>query len=173
MGMSSFKERLKVLGPSTKTVPVIIGADLDLLEEYERLQADVEAARPDDSLAGNSARSEASERMRAIEDALAGNRFDFRLRGLDDKRWQELLAEHPPRQVDGKPVADDRLGWNAVTFPAALVRVCVIDPELDDEDWLELLGDDGMVGKLPSSELDKLSAAAFRLSRVQVDVPFW
>jgi hypothetical protein len=171
--VSSFKERLAAAGPSTKTVTVIIGADLGLLDEYERVSASLDDVKPADSLAGNGSRSDALARLAAIEAALAPHRFDFRVRGLDDKRWERLVAEHPPRQVDGKPDPRDRIGWNMATFPAALVKVCVVEPQLDADDWLMLLGDDDVQGLLPGSELDKLSAAGFRLSRVQVDVPFW
>jgi hypothetical protein len=172
--MSTFKDRLASVSASTRSVTVVVGADLDLLDEYEALKAALDEPQPVDSLAGNGSRGEIIERLAEIERALEAHRFTFRLRGLDDKRWERLVAEHPPRRnAEGKPDERDRIGWNMSTFPAALVRATTVEPELDADDWLVLLGDDELQGKLPGAELDKLSAAAFRLSKVQVDVPFW
>lgn len=172
--MSTIKDRLAKVGVSTRSETVIVGADLDLLDEHERLKAELDDPTPADSLAGNGSRTEKLERLAEIELALEPHRFTFRLRGLDDKRWERLVAEHPPRRTDeGEPDKRDRIGWNMSTFPGALVRLATVEPVLDDEDWLALLGDDEVQGKLPGAELDKLSAAAFRLSKVQVDVPFW
>jgi hypothetical protein len=170
----SVKERIRRGGPPTKTVRVWLGADLDLVEQYEAAERELEAAQaPADSLAGNGSTADISARLDALRAQLDEFAFDFRLRGMDYKRWQRLTAEHPPRKAeDGSVDPQDRVGWNSETFPLALVRAATVAPELDDEDWLALLGDDVTEGSLSSAQLDELAAVAFSLSKAPVDIPF-
>lgn len=171
----SAKERIRRGGPPTRTVTVWLGADLDLVDQYEAAVKELEEAqKPADSLAGNGSTADITARIEALREQLDQYAMDFRLRGMDDKRWVRLLAEHPPRTGDdGERVPSDRPGWNAETFPPALVRATTVSPELDDEDWLALLGDDDTEGQLTGAQVDELAAVAFSLSKVSVDVPFW
>ncbi len=170
----SVKERIRRGGPPTKTVPVWLGADLDLIEQYETLRAELENARPAKTLAGDGGRADLEARLESLREQLDDYAFPFKLRGMDDKRWQKLVDKHPPRQLeDGGVDPRDKAGWNAETFPGALVKATTVFPELDDEDWLALLGDDDTEGQLTPAQLDELAAAAYKLSKVPVDVPFW
>lgn len=171
--MLSPKERIKNARPTTKTVPVWLGADLDLLDEYEAVERELEQAqKPADSLAGNGSVSEIQARLDALKTQLDEFRMDFRVRGLDDFHFGRLVAAHPPRKDGAEVDPRDLRGWNSETFPGALVRATVVSPDLDDEDWLALLGDEETLGILTSAQLDDLAAEAFRLSRVSVDIPF-
>lgn len=166
----SLKERIRRGGP-TRTVTVWIGADLDLLDEYERLTKP--AAEQATSLAGSAPTVE-SPRLAELRDLLAEYEVQFRLRGLDSRRWNKLVAAHPPRlDTDGTINKEDRsIGANMETFPDALVRAATVSPELDDDDWAALLGDDETEGSLTPGQLDELSAAAFSLAKVGPDIPF-
>lgn len=182
----SAKERIKRAGPTTKTVWIWLGADLDLLDEYEATELELaEAQKPSDSLAGNGPVGDIKARHDALRAQLDEYRMGFRLRGLDDGRWRRLVEAHPARRVDNEVHPHDRIGWDASTFPAALVRAATVSPDLDDEDWEALLGPDAEARKrleeqglpvpegiLTSTQLDELSAAAFKLSRHEVDIPF-
>ncbi|SBT64217.1 hypothetical protein GA0070622_1187 [Micromonospora sediminicola] len=173
--MSTIKERIRNARPTTRTVPVWLGADLDLVDEYEAAVAALEEARkPGDSLAGNGSPAAAEQRVTELRAELDKFRVDFRLRGLDDLRYAQLLRDHPARvdEATGKTVEADEAGWNRDTFPAALVRLAVVDPDLDDEDWTALLGDENTLGVLTSRQLDQLATVAFQLTRQTVDIPF-
>lgn len=166
----SLKERIRRGGP-TRTVTVWIGADLDLIDEYERLSnPDPDQAT---SLAGTPAPVD-NPRLAELRALLADYEVQFRLRGLDSRRWNKLIAAHAPRlDADGTILKDDRIvGANMSTFPDALVRATVVSPELDDEDWVALLGSDDAEGALTPGQLGDLSAAAYTLSKVGPDVPF-
>lgn len=166
----TLKERIRRGGP-TRTVTVWVGADLDLLDEYERLsQAAPEQAT---SLAGPVPTAE-NPRLAELRAALAEYEVQFRLRGLDSRRWNKLVAAHPPRlDADGSIHKDDRaVGTNMATFPDALLRAATVSPELDDDDWAALLGDDDTEGSLTPGQLDELSAAAFSLAKIGPDIPF-
>jgi hypothetical protein len=176
---TSLKEKIR-RGAPTDLVAVWIGAPVDLVREYEQACKALEEAEqhdsPADSLAGPSSLS--TEQDRAQVDRLRGELEDyvveFRLRGLDPKRWERLTSKHPPRQdAEGNLDSRDKQGWNNETFPAALVRATTISPELDEQDWLALLGDDEQPGSLTFGQVDRLAGVAFRLSQTAVDVPFW
>ncbi|QLQ37994.1 hypothetical protein [Micromonospora robiginosa] len=170
----NIKDRIKNARPTTRTVRVWLGADLDLVDEYEAAVAALEEAqKPADSLAGNGSVTDAEQLVADLRARLDEFAVDFRLRGLDDLRYAQLLRDHPAR-VDavGKTIEADESGWNRDTFPTALVRLAVVDPELDDEDWTALLGDDTTLGVLTSRQLDRLATVAFQLTRQIADIPF-
>lgn len=166
----SLKERIRRGGP-TRTLTVWIGADLDLLDEYERLSNPT----PDQatSLAGAAPTVE-NPRLAELRALLAEYEVQFKLRGLDSRRWNKLVAAHAPRlDADGTILKEDRaIGANMATFPDALVRAATVCPDLDDEDWAALLGDEDTEGSLTPGQLDELSAAAFSLAKVGPDIPF-
>jgi hypothetical protein len=170
----SAKERIRRGGPPTRTVTVWLGADLDVVDQYEAAVKELgEAQQPSDSLAGNGSTSDISARIESLRAQLDEYAMDLKLRGMDDKRWVRLVAEHPPRKADGEVDPRDRPGWNGETFPAALVKATTVSPVLDDEDWRALLGDDDTEGQLTGAQVDELASVAFNLSRASVDVPFW
>jgi hypothetical protein len=175
----SLKEKIRRGGP-TDLVAVWIGAPVDLVREYEQACEKFEEVEkepsPADSLAGPAGLSTDEERanVERLRAELEDYVVEFRLRGLDSKRWERLLAKHSPRKdEEGNVDSRDRRGWHAETFPPALVRATVISPELDDDDWLALLGDDENVGSLTFGQIDRLAGVAFRLSQADIDVPFW
>lgn len=171
--MSTIKEKIRRGGP-TKTVPVWIGAPMDLVEEYEQACKDAEdAGQPADSLAGTAGGGEHQMRLLDLRRQLDEFVVFFTLRGLDDKRYQRLKDAHPPRQLGEEVHPRDRFGFNYETMPAALVRACTVAPDLDDGDWLALFGDDDTEGSLTGAQVDALGGVAVRLCTRDVDVPFW
>jgi hypothetical protein len=168
----SIKERIRQSAPVTKPVTVWLGADMGLVEEYEEIEAELKNLRPNDSLAGDGG-GPLRDRLAELRQELDQFAVVFRLRGLDDGHYESLLSQHPPRRKDdGVDPRDLRFGWNIATFPAALVRASTVEPELDDEDWRLLIGQEGVPGKLTAGQLDELAGVAFRLSKHPVDVPF-
>lgn len=163
----SFKDALKAAKLPERVVPVCLNLDLQReLELAERELADA-LRKPSDSLEGSGAAGIA-ERIHALEGRMREHTHDLRLRALPRPKWKALLAQHPPRKADDGSVleADRFIGVNVETFFTAIVRACVIDPVLDDEDWA--LVDE----KLTDAQFDALFAAAWSLNRSDVDVPF-
>jgi len=157
-----------------RSVPVCMRADLVAWHEEldRRLQKAV--SEPRDSLAAGSAVSGLSEQILALEAEMADSTIDFHLRAMSRPKWRAFCAEHPPRKTaDGS--VDERdlyISVNRDTFFDALIRRSVVAPELDDDDWAELLGDDEHDGKLSDVEYDRVADAAWGLNRRGVDVPF-
>lgn len=104
---------------------------------------------------------------RAVQDAA----LPFRIQALSRPAYWALVAQHPART--GEDVADavkagDRAnGWDTDTFPDALVRVCLIDPQVSsDEQWQRLCS------VTTDAQMGDLSAAAMEANRARTDVPF-
>lgn len=137
------------LKPETKTVPLFQGDDL---EEIDRLREAVSSAMSqggltptldetdDPVLAAAKAHddfvTEATERAVKID-----------VKVLSRRQWRSLKAEHPPRMVTEKVLADDGeteieetekphpedkfLGFNTETMPDALVPASIADGQFD------------------------------------------
>lgn len=145
------------------TVEICLHANLQA--EFEQLDRQLSAADQTDSLAGGN--REIASRIEQIRQDMKDATVDFRLRALPRPRWRALVAEHEPRK-DGDDIhrEDQFIGVNTETFFDALLRVSVVDPVLDDEDW-QLLGEN-----LTDRQFDTLATAAWKLNRTDVDVPF-
>ncbi|MBQ1064470.1 hypothetical protein [Micromonospora sp. C41] len=175
----SIKERIRRSGPPTKPVTVYLGVDVGLIDEYEALQERldkvVEEGGPGDSLEGSPERDRLTERMQEIRAQLDECALTFRLRALDGDEWQRLVDEHPPRRKTGTEEADPRDAqavWNTSTFPRALLRAATVEPQLDDEDWRLLLGDESTRSKLTEPQITDAANAVARLSRFSISLPF-
>ena len=106
-----------------------------------------------------------------MREEMLADSVEFRFRALPRLAYTQLLREHKPRDDDE---FDKAQGFNADTFFEAIIRACLVEPELDDEDWLALLGD-GTVknpGVLSSAQFDKLADCAYSVNRRDVNVPF-
>ena len=183
--MSSIKEQIKAASRPEKSVPVCLNGAL--VAEFEAAEQQLQEAlrRPKgDSLDGGGEARELAERIEQLRQRMRDGTAVFRLRAMGRKAWRRFIAEHPPRQDDDGVVdqRDRAIGVNVDTFFPALIRTSTVEPaELDDEDWLELLGgvrklDDGteedVDGVLTSRQFDELANAAWDLNRDTVDVPF-
>jgi hypothetical protein len=173
--VSSIKNKIKAARLPQRTVEICLRGDL--VAEHEQAERDLEQAQrtPGDSLAGNGA-ADIAERIEALEAQMRESTEIFTLRALpqgksprDDRpTWRELLDRHPPRRGDdGEVVEDDRgLLLNTATFYEDLIRMSVVAPAMDDEDWSDLLG------VLTNKQYGDLSLAAWMLNRGEVDIPF-
>ncbi|WBB73230.1 hypothetical protein O7602_26680 [Micromonospora sp. WMMD1128] len=168
--MSSIKDRIKAARLPERTVPICLRGDLNA--EFEELERQLEEALriPATSLEGDGSGAIA-ERMEELRRQMRDETTTFRVRAMPPPRWRAFCAEHPPRKDDeGNIDARDRLlGVNTETFYEALIRVSVIDPVLDDDDWAALLGDGGV---LTDRQFSDLAEAAWSVNRREVDVPF-
>jgi hypothetical protein len=141
----------------------------DLKAEHEALNAELERLEADavDSLAGNGG-AELAEQIRALEAQMRESTYPIRLRALPKPAFRSFLADFPPRlDAEGK-VRDIDAGWgfNPDDGFERLVRLSIVDPELDDAEFADL------VSKLTDNQFDTLALAALRLNRGDIDVPF-
>jgi hypothetical protein len=141
----------------------------DLAAEHEALEralADAEKQGAT-SLAGSGA-GEIVDKIEALELQMREASYEFRLRALRRPVWRALCDEHPPRRSDdtGEIVPTDLIGVNSDTFYDAIIRACLVDPELDDDQWARLNE------ALTDRQYDELARAAWDLNRRDVDVPF-
>lgn len=140
---------------ATRTVTLYVGGDLDLVDEYNRLQE--QAANPT-SLGGAD-----TTRLDEVRAELAAGTMTFRLQALGRRSLQKLLDGHPPRKDKNR---DQLLGFNEDTATAALLRKCLVEPDLSDDKLTELLDED-----LTDGQYEALSDAGWALNRRSVDVP--
>lgn len=145
------------------TVPVCVRGDL--AAEVERLDKQLTDlnSNTDGRLVGNAQARELAERIEALRAEMADSTVALRLRAMPHREWAKLAAAHKPRE--GEDV-DQALGINMETFPAALIRASIVDPELDHDTW------DTLADTLTFEQWDTLTTAAWNLNRREVSVPF-
>jgi hypothetical protein len=112
---------------------------------------------------------------------------DFRFRALPRHDWKALRDRHPARRKEDGTLdeRDLRVGVNMDTIFDDLIRTCLVEPELDEEDWRLLLGDSEEErerieaagepiedGTLTDRQWNELADAAWTLNRGEVSVPF-
>lgn len=140
----------------------------DITAEVERLDAELEhlQKRPTTSLAG-SGTAALVEQIERLQDEMREHTYPVRMRALTRAAWRELMLAHPPREVDGEVNAEDRVtGANRETVFEPLVRLSIVDPELSEADWKQL------VDKLTDRQYEELVRAAWELNQGTVDIPF-
>jgi len=141
----------------------------DLVADHQAAERELEKAkkRPGNSLAGNGT-AEIAERIQALEAEMQGSVAEFRLRALPAPKFRAFKAEYPIRLDDkNEPKREDLVyGFNIETGFEPLTRLCIVDPELDDETWLQLMD------TLTENQFEDLAGAAWYLNRGDVDIPF-
>lgn len=165
--LKNFKAMLAEAKLPERTVMVCLRGNL--VADHEAAVRELEQAekRPGDSLAGNGA-AEIAERIQAIEAEMQASVYPFLLRAMPAPQYRALVAEHPPR-VDDDGNVDRRdmiFGFNVETGFEPLIRTSLVDPEVDDESWVQLMG------KLTERQFEELAGTAWHLNRGEVDVPF-
>lgn len=164
--MKNFKAMLDAAKLPETTVLVCLRGDLQADHEAAERELERAEAAGTDSLAGSGVGA-LVDRIQALEAEMREHSYEFRLRALPRAQWRTLVADHPPRRGDDNEIVDtDRIGVNAETFYDAIVRACLVDPELTDEDWQQLSA------ALTDRQFDELSDAAWGLNRREVDIPF-
>lgn len=165
--LKSFKAMMAEAKLPEDVVPTCLRGDLKA--EHEQLNAELVRLEEDavDSLAGNGG-AELAEQIRALEAEMRENTYPIRLRALPKPEFRAFVAEYPPRfDDDGKPIGmDGAFEINTEEGFEPLVRRSIVDPELDDADFADLMR------KLTDSQFDVLAATAWRLNKGEISVPF-
>jgi hypothetical protein len=79
---------------------------------------------------------------------------------LPHRRFRDIVDKHPPRQVGDRTHPHDVLGMNYEPFFAELLRVSLVDPQLDDDTMTVLLDE-----KLTDRQHDDLTDLVWSLNR--------
>lgn len=167
----TFTALLKGAKLPEKTVEICLRGDL--LADFDEADRALTKAqkRSMESLAGGGDLGAMAERIEALQAEIAEHSYTFRLRALPHREWRALIGQHPPRVIkdaEGEERIDTRdmyVGINTETFYDALIRASLVEPDLDDVQFSEL------VDKITDRQYDELSDAAWGLNRREVD-PF-
>lgn len=168
--MKNFKQMLAESKRPERSVEICLRGDL--VASFEELERDLEAEERKalNSLGGGERTGELADQIEALRTEMAENSVIFRLRALSRPEFRAMVSAHPPRRdpTTNDPVDRDQfVGVNTDSFFDSLIRACVVEPEMDDEDWKLLLED-----RLTDKQFDALSDAAWHLNRGDVDIPF-
>jgi len=175
--MSAYKDNHKSASRIERTVQICLRGDL--VADWE--SADRELTRAREEFRSSTSKEAPGlaaliERVRSLEAEMLEHTETWRLRALPRHKFRALVAEHPPRvDENNDPIPEDRqIGVNQKTMFPALVRASIVEPVLDDEDWLWLLGDDNDddSGVLTDRQFGDLTDVAWFLNRGEVEVPF-
>lgn len=165
--LKNFKAMLAEAKLPEATVMICLRGDLTA--DHEAAERELEQAEKAgaDSLAGSGV-GEIVDRIEALEAEMREHTYEFRLRALPRRDWRALVTEHPPRRGDDKELLepDKYIGVNGETFYDAIIRACLVDPELNDDEFEQL------TSALTDRQYDELSDAAWGLNRREVDIPF-
>lgn len=178
-----FDELLDQATPRERTVWLCLKGDLvgraeEVAAELARRQAQNIATT---SLAGDGT-GDLTRELEALTEAMEPFRVPFLVRGLSRPAYRALVAAHPPRMVgEGTIHPDDKEeDINTATFWEALIRACVVSPELTDTRWQKLAHgvpatetEKAKPPVLTDGQISELYSAAIVVCRGTVDVPFF
>lgn len=132
-----------------------------LRAEWETASAELETAREQSVRPGatqpqiRTARKLA-ERVHKLEQQMRDESVRFVVQALPFADYNALVIKYPPRENN----ASDRVwGFNTAEFLPELVRVCIVEPELNDARWERL------TRNLSDGLFDQLADAAIRVNR--------
>jgi hypothetical protein len=166
--LKSFKAMLAEAKLPENIVPTCLRNDLKA--EHEQLNEELELLekKAPDSLAGNGG-ADLAERITELEEQMRESTYPIRLRALPKPEYRAFVSEFPPRMDDEGKVSydlDGMYGFNTELGFEPLVRRSIVDPELDDAEFAELMT------KLTDNQFNSLGIAAWMLNRGDIDVPF-
>lgn len=147
------------------TVPLYPGDMEERLAEFDRRLEEAYAVESD---SGNSRASSVSDtdRIAAEKDAyveqVASDAPKVVLEGISERTVQRLRDDHPPRKGND---LDERAGYNREEFASALVRACLVEPEVTDEQWEEF------VEEASAGRMQTLFEHATEVTGEEVDLP--
>lgn len=145
--------------------------DQGVVAEVEALERQRDAVGSAPATLEGSPKLEIDRQIDALKAQMADSSIEIRFRALPRTKYTQLMKQHPPREGDK---FDARMGFDTDTFFATLIRESHVAPDLDDDDWRDLLGDGTAEhpGVLSTGQFDKLAWSAYGVNRRDVDVPF-
>lgn len=162
--MSTIKERLAAAKLPERSLRVCLRGDL--AAEFDDLERQLKEARQGESggrkrVGSKSDAAVIAEKIQALQEQMAGEMLDLRIRALPRAEWQALVRKYPPGDDEG----DKAVGANLSGLMEEAIPACVVSPELDAEDWEQLNS------VLSAAEYDRLLTVVWDVNRSGVDVP--
>lgn len=144
-----------------RTVPLCLRGDL--VSEVDELEEQLSREKPADRLTGNAEGRRIATRIEELRAEMQSSTVNFRLQALPRRGFQKFAAEHAPREGNAE---DKALGINTETYFVDLVRACLVEPELDDEQF------ETFIDRLAIASWRKLTEAATDLNLEAPTIPF-
>lgn len=144
-----------------RTVPLCLRADL--VSEVDELEAELAQQKPSDRLTGNTEGRRLATRIEKLRAQMHASTVNFRLQAMPRLEFQRFAAEHGPREGNAE---DHAVGINIETYFVDLVRRCLVEPELTDEDFAMF------IERLSTAQWRQLTEAATDLNIETPKIPF-
>lgn len=167
--MTDFKSLLAGAQLPRRSVEICLRGDLTArFEELERELAAVVERPESQSIEDEPEALRIAREIEAVRAEMQEHSYTFVVQALPRPAYQSLKSEHPPRQNDEGEIRqeDAVLDANYDTFLEPLLRASLVDPEMDEATWAEL------VGKLSENQYNSLINAAYMVNKGGISVPF-
>ena len=134
----SVKDRLKAAKLPERSLQVCLRGDLQA--EFDDLERQLREAREAPAKPGKRVGSKPEamaivEKQAALREQMADEMLDLRIRALPRAEWVDLVRQNQPRPGND---GDEAMGVNLEGLMPAAIPRCVVEPELDEEDWTQL-----------------------------------
>lgn len=113
----------------------------DLVAEKEKLEAELQEAQTNDYLSNSKSKAPTiARKLDKLAKEADKHTYEFTFEAIGMKRWQDMIADHPPTKEQKKKAKDDEqyLEFNPETFPIAAISASCKDPEMDEDQVREL-----------------------------------
>lgn len=148
--------------PRTETVWLLPADYEDRLADLSRRIDEAHAASRSDKRKRAAADKLAAELDEQRDPANVAGAVAILVREVPNRVEEKLLNEHPPRKGNRR---DQIHGYNVDTFPSALVRLALVEPEVTDaqfDEWLATVG---------PARWGKVWDAVNRVNHGEIEVP--
>lgn len=158
----ALKDRLAAAKPAERSVEVCLRGDL--VAQHEAKTRELQRVRSGPALTMIEQADDAAiaQEILDIEAEMSEAMLTLVVRALARTVWRGLVLKHPPRQGND---GDRVLGADFQGLMEEATPLCVVDPELDEDDW-ERLSE-----VLSSGDWDRIFTAVWEVNREGGDVP--
>ena len=164
----SAKELIKGAQRQQRSTRINLRGDLRAQIEVLEMELEDERGKESEGPRSNARLTDVSptlaiaNRIKALEEEMANNWLDLTLEAKSTKEWRAFKAANPPREnVDEDGIVS--MNFDNLTFD--FMPKCVVEPELDAEDW------EGLFDKVAPADLRELGGMAYALHERVSDIP--
>lgn len=134
----------------------------DLVARWDKLHAEWRTAEDTGgSLAEGTPKDALAAQIRELTEQMQQHQVQFVFEALPPVEYSALIMKHPPKGDDKA-----RFRWDAATFTPALIKACLIEPKMTEEQI------DRLLAKLSTGQQKLLGQAAYLANEGDGDIPF-